>query len=203
LFFFGYLGNEVLLVVSFFGYTPFQNERERRAGEEKMHARYYRQRLGKNPSEVIKGFVVELERMVGLMPDLQGLSELHAQIAGMDDLRLAVEEQENEIEDEGGMTAIRDLLIGHLRPPHGGVSTLELLRRFVAQDEDAPGDTSALEEELATLKALLAESAKVLTDQALRTKTDAEVFAELVLRTKTDTGVLAELALRITREIEE
>jgi hypothetical protein len=131
-----------------------------------MHARYYRQRLGgKKPSEILRGFVLELGRMASQVDDMQERSALLEQVSSMEDLTLAVQEMEAEIEDLDGQQ-VRESLLNLVRPGNDSLDTSELLSLYLAQEEEAERSSSddlhALEEEVANLKRVIQDGGEAL-----------------------------------------
>lgn len=100
-----------------------------------MHAHFYRERLGRKPSEVLRGFVFELERMALQVEDMQERSVIMAQVEGLEDLQLAVAEQETALEElaEEKAQTIRDLLLAGFddKVDRTSFSTVALLEKFM------------------------------------------------------------------------
>ncbi len=133
-----------------------------------MHARYYRQRLGgKEPSEILRGFVLELGRMASQVDDMQERSALLEQVSSMEDLALAVQEMEVEVEETDAGESVRGALLGVLDPSKTtALSTAQLLNRYfdavTAEEEKQANEIARLEEEVANLKQILKNAEEAL-----------------------------------------
>lgn len=135
-----------------------------------MHARYYRQRLGgKKPSEILRGFVLELGRMASQVDDMQAQSEIRVQVEQMEDLTLAVQEMEAEVEEADSGESVRDALLGVLGPSQTtALSTAQLLNRYfdavTADEEKQANEIARLEEKVGNLEGIIKNAEEVFQE---------------------------------------
>lgn len=132
-----------------------------------MHARFYRERLGRQPSDVLRGLVLEMQRMASQVIDMQAQSEVLAQVTQMEDLALAVRELETEVEEADSGESVRERLLALQEPPvDTTLTTRQLLDRFLDQEEEEErvqaGEIQRLETREARLEQIIKNSEEAL-----------------------------------------